>query len=78
MISRTFPSRFGGLGTLTGLGTLALLWILPSFGPLSAQEKEEILSYDVVVEVMDGSSLRGAFRDPGRRAGALHVVGGTW
>ncbi len=51
MISSTVPS---------GVGHFALLlasWILSFPGPLSAQEKEEILSYDVLLEVQDGGLL---------------------
>ena len=45
-------TRFQALATIALLGTL----FFP--GLLGAQEKEEILSYDVIVEVMDGGLLQ--------------------
>ena len=52
MISRTFPV---GLAVLT---TVVASWTSPFSVGLAAQETEEILSYDVVVEVRDGGLLR--------------------
>jgi len=53
MAFRTFPAGLAVLATLVAPS------ILFTSGGLPAQETEEILSYDVVVEVMDGGTVQG-------------------